>query len=349
MVGINSLRRLTVRRELRITIAAFVVFTVLYLGVQLFLPMTGRDSQVKVSVRHGMTFRQAVGELAGEGLVRDTSLFIVLGRLTGLHKRLRPGLYVFEGMQSTWSVFNTLRLGKVRLWTVTIAEGENLEQISRKLIAKGIMNAAEFESLVRDDGFMSELKVDAPSLEGYLFPETYMFSRGATPRMVLEVMVDKMRRVTLPLTEKAGEMGMTENEMLAMASIIEKEARLDEERAIISAVYHNRIKKGIRLQADPTVVYGVKPLGAGITRSDLRRETPYNTYVIKGLPPGPIASPGKKSIEAAVAPEDVPYIFFVSNNDGSHVFSSTLREHNRAVKAYRTGRSIKNRKRNGGS
>jgi UPF0755 protein len=335
------------RRKLRITIASFVAFVLLYSVSQVFIPASGSVVGVQVSVEHGMSFRQAVSELADKGLVHEVWLFTLAGRLTGLDKRLRPGLYVFEGRQSTWSVFNTLRRGKVRLWSITISEGENLAQIRAKLTGKGIVNSADFDRLTHDEMFMARLGVNAPSLEGYLFPETYLFSRGIGPERVLSIMVGMTREVTRPLLVRAAEMGMDETELLAMASIIEKEARLDEERAIISGVYHNRLQKGIRLQADPTVVYGVKPLGKGITRSDLRRETPYNTYVIKGLPPGPIASPGRKSIEAAVAPEDVPYIFFVSNNDGSHVFTSTLREHNRAVKAYRVGRSIKNRKKNG--
>jgi len=337
------------RRELRFTIAAFAVFVLLYSGVQVFIPVKGSDSGTQVEVDEGMSFSQAVGALAREGLVNDVRLFILAGRLSGLDKRLRPGLYVFEGKQSTWSVFNTLRRGKVRLWSITISEGENLWQIRSKLDEKGIVNSGDFDRLVNDAGFMAQLGVEAPSLEGYLYPETYLFSRGISAERVLSIMVGKTREVTAPILKRASEMGMTETGLLTMASIIEKEARLDDERAIISAVYHNRLKKGIRLQADPTVVYGIKPLGTGITRSDLLRPTPYNTYVINGLPPGPIASPGRKSIEAAVAPEDVPYIFFVSNNDGSHVFTTTLREHNRAVKAYRTGRSIKNRKRNGTS
>lgn len=335
------------KRELRITIAAFVAFVMLYSCARVFVPVSGSDSGVQVSVEHGMSFREAVGALAEKGLMNDTWLFTIAGRLTGLDKKLRPGLYVFEGRQSAWSVFKTLRSGKVRLWSITISEGENLRQIRSKLMKKGIVNTADFDRLTSDEMFMAGLGVNAPSLEGYLFPETYLFSRGIGPERVLSIMVGMTRDVTGPLLQRAAGMGMDETELLAMASIIEKEARLDEERTIISAVYHNRLLKGIRLQADPTVVYGVKPLGTGITRSDLRRKTPYNTYVIKGLPPGPIASAGRKSIEAAVSPDDVPYIFFVSNNDGSHVFTSTLKEHNRAVKAYRVGRSIKNRKKNG--
>jgi len=333
--------------KIRVTLVAVAALLLLYTIAQVLVPTSGRHSTISVNVEHGMTFRQAVGALADKGLVRDVNLFIIMGRATGLHKRLRPGLYAFEGRQSTWSVFNTLRRGKVKLWTITISEGENLDQIRFKLDSKGIVNAADFDRLVNDADFMARLDVDAPSLEGYLYPETYLFSRGITPERVLSIMVGKMREVTGPLLDKAEAMGFTETELLALASIIEKEAYLDEERTTISAVYNNRLRRGIRLQADPTVVYGVKPLGRGITRSDLRRKTPYNTYVIKGLPPGPIASPSRKSIEAALAPEEVPYIFFVSNNDGSHVFTSTLREHNMAVKAYRVGRSLKKRKKNG--
>lgn len=336
-----------VKPSRRVVMAALAVLAALYIIVQVFLPTAGGGSRITANVEQGMTFRQAVGALSDKGLVRDVNLFIIMGRLTGLHKKLRPGLYTFEGGQSTWGIFSTLRQGKVKLWSVTISEGENLDQIRAKLDKKGIVNTTDFNRLVRDPDFMAKFHIDAPSLEGYLYPETYLFPRGISPERVLSIMVGKTKDVTEPLMDKALEMGMTETELLALASIIEKEAFLDEERATISAVYHNRIKRGIRLQADPTVVYGIKPLGRGITRSDLRRKTPYNTYVIKGLPPGPIASPSRKSIEAALAPKDVPYIFFVSNNDGSHIFTNTLREHNMAVKAYRVGRSLKKRKRNG--
>lgn len=341
------------KKDTIITAAALAVFVLIYGSMQLFLPSspTGTSDstpEVAVEIRYGMTFRQAAEALKGQGLIRDTNMFVAMGRLTGLHRRLRPGQYVFTGRQSPWKVYAALRDGKSRLWAVTISEGEPLESVRQEMAASGIINAADFDRLTMDSAFMASLGVEAPSMEGYLYPETYLYPKGITPELALSMMVRRMKAVTGPLMARATELGYTENELLALASIVEKEAYLDSERELIAAVYVNRLKRGMRLQADPTVIYGVKPLTSPITRSDLRRHTPYNTYVINGLPPGPIAAPSRRSIEAVLNPADVPYLYFVSNNDGSHVFSSTLREHERAVRAYRAGKSQKGKNDNGG-
>jgi UPF0755 protein len=198
-----------------------------------------------------------------------------------------------------------------------------------------------FKELAFSETFLDDLDIDGRSLEGYLYPQTYRFSKGTKPRTVLKIMVQKLREeFSEDFEKRAHQMGWTENEVLTMASIIEKEAVIDSERAIISAVYHNRLKKGMPLQADPTAIYGVKSSRKRITRDDLRRKTEYNTYVIQGLPPGPIASPGIKSIKAALAPAKVPYVFFVAKNDRSHYFSTTLSQHNAAVARVRAGKQL---------
>ncbi len=200
-----------------------------------------------------------------------------------------------------------------------------------------ILSAREdFLDLSKDGDFLKSFNIAAPSFEGYLYPETYKIPKGMDPQEAVGMMINKMReKFSDKLRERAKEIGLSERDALTLASIVEKEAVTDEERPLISAVYHNRLKKGMLLQADPTSIYGVKSSREKITYNDLLRKTPYNTYVIKGLPPGPIASPGIKSITAALYPAKVPYLYFVSNNDGTHHFSVSAAEHLAAVKEYR--------------
>ncbi len=346
----------TVLRDAALTAGAFLAFLALYVLMQLFLPFAVMEDPVQFEVTPGMTFRQVTDTLMEKDLVRDPNLFIAMGRLSGLHRRVLPGEYFFMGQVSPWNVFRTVQAGKVKLWDVTLFEGDTLKRIGASLAKDSLIPLEEFLDLKADPAFLSKLGINAPSLEGYLFPDTYRFARGLQAERVLMMMVRRTRVVLTPeIMEKAASVGLDEKGVLTLASIIEKEARVDEERAVISAVYHNRLKRGMRMQADPTVVYGLDAgtIGNyGVRYHDLKRKHPYNTYIIKGLPPGPIASPGIKSIQAAVEPADVPYMFFVSNNDGTHVFTETFKEHQEAVESFRikraiTRRDLKNKQRSG--
>lgn len=337
----------TMLRDAALTAGAFLIFLSLYILMQLFLPFAVMEEPVEFEITTGMTFRGVTKTLIAKDLVRDTNLFIAMGRLSGLHRRVMPGVYSFSGQVSPWNVFRTVRMGKVKLWQVTLLEGGMLAGIENRLAVDHLVPPDEFNRLKANPRFLGKLEIQAPTLEGYLFPDTYKFARGLSPEKVLELMVRRTRVVlTSEIMDKAASLGLDENGVLTLASIIEKEARLDSERTVISAVYHNRLKKGMRLQADPTVVYGLEAgtIGNyGVRYHDLKRDHPYNTYIIKGLPPGPIASPSLKSIQAAVAPADVPYIFFVSNNDGTHVFTETFKEHQKAVESFREKRAITRR------
>ncbi len=317
--------------------ASLAVTAALYVYSQLMVPAGRIDDMLEVEIPKGSSFREAVVRLGEHGLLKDRSVFIALGRITGLDKKLTPGYYRFYGSPSPWDVFGMLRNGHVVQWHVTVVEGDTLREIGEKLAAEGIMSRADFERLVTDQEFMRSLGVlNAPSLEGYLFPDTYSFSKSDLPEDVLGVMVRRLWKVyDEDLRKRTAELGMTENEVLTLASIIEKEAILDNERPVISSVYHNRLRIGMPLQADPTSIYGIKPQSKGITRRDIRRKTDYNTYHIKGLPPGPIASPGEKSIRAALWPAKSPYLYFVANYRGGHTFSVTHEEHTRAIQEYR--------------
>lgn len=328
-------------KKLKYLISAFIVLSIVFVGYQLLMPTKDDAAEVEVQIPEGTSFREAVTILAKSGLIRDETLFVAIGRVTGIDKRIRAGFYVFSGKVTPYDVLFKLRLGKVLEYEVTVVEGDSLLEIGPKLAKANLMLPETFKELAFSKPFLSDLDIDGRSLEGYLYPQTYRFSKGTKPKTVLKIMVQKLREeYPEDIEKKAKQLGFSENEMLTLASIIEKEAVIDSERAIISAVYHNRLKKGMPLQADPTAIYGIKSSRKRITRDDLRRKTEYNTYVIQGLPPGPIASPGIKSIKAALAPAKVPYIYFVAKNDRSHYFSSTLSEHNAAVTRVRAGQQL---------
>ncbi len=242
-------------------------------------------------------------------------------------------------------IFKDLIAGRTVQYSITIPEGSTLEDIRKKFKGTGLIDKESWQ-LVYDKDFLDSLEVHAPSLEGYAYPDTYNFPKGTEPRTIFKIMVQRlMENFKEPLRRRAIELGMTENEVLTLASIIEKEAIYNFERPLISAVYHNRLKKKMRLQADPTVLYGVKERWKRIRYRDLRRVTPYNTYIIKGLPPGPIASSSIMSIKAALYPAKVNYLYFVSMNNGKHHFSFTGEEHEKAVDVYQ--RNSYNKTQNG--
>jgi len=304
--------------------------------VELMVPVPGVSKKIELEIPKGSTFRQAIEILSKEKLIRDKNLFLFIGRVSGLDRKIRAGYYSIYESMSPLDIFKMLKKGQIIEYEFTIVEGDSLREIAEKLSEKGIMSRNDFMLLSSDEDFLASYTIDATTFEGYLFPDTYKIPKGMDPEDAIGTMINKMReKYSGKLRARTSELGLSEREVLTLASIIEKEAKTDEERALISAVYHNRLRKGIPLQADPTSIYGIKSSREKITTKDLQRRTPYNTYVIKGLPPGPIASPGIKSIIAAMYPADVPYIYFVSNDDGTHRFSVTREEHISAVKSYR--------------
>lgn len=320
-----------------IALALMALVAYAYLGVT--MKLSHYDSAFEAQVRRGSTLRQAAKALAEQGLVKSEPLFMLVGYATGLHKHLRAGYYAFEaGDYSLWDICNALRAGKIIERTVLIVEGETLDDIKGRLQAAGLINASEFDRIVRSTSFKTANRIDAPTAEGYLFPDTYTFAKGVAPGELLGYMVRHMREKLTPamLQSARAFSGLDERGVLTLASIVEKEARVDRDRAMVAAVYLNRIRARMPLQADPTAVYGVKPMREGVKAADLHNRTPYNTYLINGLPPGPIASPGLKAIEAVVSPAKGPWLYFVADGvTGGHIFSANEKEHQRAVAAYR--------------
>ncbi len=298
------------------------------------------EAEKLVTVEPGTSASQILQNLEKEGVLADANLartyFIYFLR----EPAIQAGEYLFKGPLTTSQVLRMLVRGQVVSRFVTLIEGLTLEEIADQLARERFGRREVFLDLMRSPRRIADLDPNAPDLEGYLFPETYSFASGTGEREIVETLVRTFRRRwerdVRPLLA-GGPPGRSVRQVVTLASIVEKEARIDSERPLIAAVYSNRLAEGIGLAADPTVIYVLKRLGrwsGNLRREDLRLDSPYNTYRWAGLPPGPICSPGLASLKAAADPEDVPFLYFVGRNDGTHVFAETLQEHNRNVEIW---------------
>ena len=260
-------------------------------------------------------------------------------RLTDSQGQIRAGEYELTSDLSPWKVLVHLRKGRVVLHKVTIPEGLRSEEVADIVSEKFSISRERFAELLKDPEWIRTLGLNAPSLEGYLLPETYSFPKNMTEEQILGKMVQEMLDFFDDEKRKRAEtLGMNVHQVLTLASIIEKEMAVESEAPLISSVYHNRLRKKMLLQSDPTVIYGIEDFDGDIRWKDLKQDSPYNTYVRPGLPPTPIANPGKVAIEAALYPEESNYLYFVSRNDKTHLFSKNLSDHNRAVNQYQRRR-----------
>jgi UPF0755 protein len=270
-----------------------------------------------------------------KGVISDAHQFYLLCRLRKSSHRLQAGEYEFAAHPTPVQVLDQLVGGRVMEHRVTIPEGATIYDVARIIGKSGLASENAILNLSKDAAFIRGLGLDVPSLEGYLFPDTYFFRKPQSPGSILKALVRQLRaHFSDAWVKHAEKNGLTVQDVLILASMVEKEAKVNRERPMIAAVFLNRLGKGMLLQCDPTTVYDLQGFTGHITASDLKRASPYNTYLNKGLPMGPICNPGLKSIEAVVYPEDVPYLYFVSNNDGTHHFSETLAEHHQAVVGY---------------
>lgn len=281
----------------------------------------------------------AIGRRLREaGVVRDEYSFRVGLWRSGQARRLQAGEYRFDRPMSAREVIDKLARGDVFLRPITFPEGLTIPQMAQIYARESGGSANDFAHAAQNAALIRNLDPAARDLEGYLFPNTYSLPRKTTPAQLVERMVTAFRDVlTDELVNRAAARGFSVRQLVTLASLVEKETAKPEERPIVAAVYVNRLKIGMGMQCDPTVIYALERAGrytGNLTREDLKFDSPYNTYRYAGLPPGPIAAPGRASLEAAAAPADVPYIYFVSRNDGSHVFATTLDEHNRNVFEY---------------
>jgi UPF0755 protein len=303
------------------------------------LPYDNQAREVRFRVEKGTTFREISRGLAREKLLRFPDLFSLLARLQHRDQNVRAGEYQFDSSWTPEKILDALCRGRVVLRKVTIPEGYTVKQISVLLGRAGLADPLDVVRLGKDPEFLGELGLEGESVEGYLFPDTYHFAEGVPVREILKAMVERFRDIYEPeISQGQKAMGLTVLEVVTMASIVEKESGRGDEKPLVASVIHNRMAKRMPLQCDPTVIYGIKDFDGNLTRRHLRTPNPYNTYIHLGLPPGPIANPGLEALRAVVEPEKTSYLYFVSKNDGTHHFSSSLREHNRAVRRYQKRR-----------
>jgi UPF0755 protein len=324
------------RRTLPVLIATLVIGIALFI-VLVGTPMDDEGRVENLEIPKGTSLSQISKMLGDARLIRSSLAFIILARVKGVSGRIKAGEYEFSSSMPATVILDKLVRGEVVGHVVVVPEGFTMSQIADAIVEAKVPKGKNFLSAATDHELLSSLGIPGRSAEGYLFPETYNLTRSMSEKEILTLMVNEFRRrVTPEIVEEAREAGLDLHELITLASLIEKEAKIKEEKPLVSAVFHNRLKMKMRLQCDPTAVYGVKDYNGVILKSHLRsRKNPYNTYVIYGLPPGPIANPGLDSIMAAINPAPVNYLYFVSRNDGSHQFSSTLALHNAGVRKFR--------------
>ena len=334
-------------RQILLGLAVLAVLAAVPLGLvaqawwKLNRPFQGYEGTTRdFTVEPGQGVSQILANLEREGLIADAKLARSYLIYVLKDPKLQAGQYRFTGPLSTPEVLARLIKGQVVTASVTVIEGRTLAETAEILADAGFGSESKLLAQLRSPELIADLDPEAQDLEGYLFPETYSFAKGADERQVVETLVRTFRnryeREVLPLLERRQDT-RTLRQVVTLASIVEKEAQKAFERPLIAAVYRNRLDHGIGLQADPTVIYALKRLGkwnGNLRRDDLRLDSPYNTYRYAGLPPGPIASPGLASLKAAAEPADVSYIYFVSRNDGTHAFAETLQEHNENVEQW---------------
>ncbi len=312
------------------------VFSI-YFQVSSFIktPLNPSAKEKIFIIKPGENLKSIAANLEKESIISNNTYFTLFTKFKKADKKLQAGEYILSASRSPKQILKILQKGKVKLYKITIPEGLNINEVILLVEDTLLCNKTEFINLCKDKSFINSLGIKAKSLEGYLFPDTYFFPKNISSKKIIINMVEHFNKIfTKKWKLRAQNMGFSVHDIVILASIIEKETGDTSERPIIASVFHNRLKKGMRLESDPTVIYGIKNFDGNIKKKHLKTLTPYNTYKIKGLPIGPIANPGALSLHAALNPAKTPYLFFVSKKDTTHKFSKTIGEHNRAVKKY---------------
>ena len=313
-------------------ILTVIIMAFLY-GFFLFWPwkVFEKEKGVEVAIQWGMTPREISVLLKEKGVIRGEGNFLLGAKLLGATRKLQAGKYIFEGRLTNYSVLRKLVKGQVITESVTIPEGSRATKIASILQERLDVDSTRFMALVQNRSFCHSQGIHQTSMEGYLYPDTYRFHSNVAPKEVIRTMLFRFRNVFVDsLKDRSQKMDWSIHQVLTLASIVEGEAVLDSERPIIAALYLNRLERKMLLQADPTIQYLVRDGPRRLLNEDLEIDSPYNTYMYSGLPPGPVNSPGLASILAVLYPDSSNYLYMVSNGDGSHTFSRTMSEHLRA-------------------
>ena len=311
-----------------------IVFLWLTADVYRFLsgPASSEPEEVILEISSGMSLRALSNLLQEHRLISSAERFGWLVRFKGAARRIKAGEYQLSTGLRPGEVLDKIVRGEVLLHQITFPEGYTIKQMAELLESRDLARSHGFIAAASNSAFAHKLNIPASTLEGYLFPDTYQFARNLPVENILYSLVQRFDHHFGPTQqEKADELGFTRHQVVTLASVVEKETAVPEERPLIAGVFLNRLKKGIRLQSDPTVIYGLKNFNGNLTKAHLEADTPYNTYTRRGLPAGPICNPGAASIQAVLNPAATPYLYFVAKNDGTHHFSTSLVEHNAAV------------------
>ncbi len=322
-------------RKIMIT---FIVITGLLSGSIYYLNQSPLMMREEVFIIHeGESLRMIAYRLKKNNLIKNSNFFLASGVLNPGYN-YKSGKYRIKTGMTAFDILKAIYLGRVLTEKITIPEGYNIYEMAEKLDDAGITSKNEFLKYCTDRQFLKRIGINSITAEGYLFPDTYVFNESMNAGEVIKVMYKRFSSVIKEIgVKEIKSSGLSYGDLIKMASLIEEEAAVSSERKYISSVFHNRIKKNMRFDCDPTVRYAVKRFTGKIYFSHLKTDSPYNTYIYKGFPPTPISSPGRDSIIAAIHPAESSYLYFVSRNDRSHYFSSSLKEHNMAVKKYRDG------------
>jgi UPF0755 protein len=308
-------------------IFTFFIFN-LYSIFSTNFPVDGNYKTRTIIIKKGATLAKVADQLYSEYLIRNRNHFIWTAKLLGYQNRVKAGKFNVASYMSNYAIITQLTSNAMAQERITIVEGLPTRQVASLFASRLNIDSTRFMKIVQDKSIAQSLEIDAPSLNGYLFPETYNFMYGGTELEIIETLVREFKKnISDSLLIAAKNLNLSLHQIVTLASIIEGEAGIDEERPVISAVYHNRLKKNMKLEADPTIQYIIPDGPRRLTKSDLTIDSPFNTYLHTGLPPEPINNPGKKSIYAAVFPVKQPFLYFVATGDGRHAFSKTLQEH----------------------
>lgn len=315
-----------------------LLFFITWFALEFYRPLKTQPDTIIFEVIKGQNAKQIAHDLKKSGIIKKTWPLILGYRIFFSGHSLKAGEYAISIPASPKDILHVLSEGNVHLYSITIPEGLIIREIAEQLDTEGF--AAEIDFIKEADNvyLISALDKEAGNLEGYLYPETYRFAKGTSAKEIVASMVSQFQKVFIPeWVERANELGMSIRDTVILASLVEKETSLQEEKKLVSSVFHNRLKIGMKLDCDPTIIYALKLEGkfkGRLLSRDLKLESPYNTYLYPGLPPGPIANPGRYSLEAALYPAEEKFMYFVSKNDGSHHFSRTFQEHLNAVNKY---------------
>ena len=321
-----------------IVVLSFLIFSSLLLHYAIS-PVNNRNETITVDIPRGTSFILSVDILEKAGLIEHKYLFYLLMISKNAHSHIRAGEYEMATSLSPLEIIDKLVKGEIVAYQVTIPEDFTVHEIAARLASFKLVDEKSFLALSADIKFLVSLDIQGNSAEGYLYPDTYILDKAMGAKDIMRIMVNQFwKKFTPKMRERAHDIGMTIPQVITLASMIGKESGYKDEKPLVSAVFYNRLKKGMKLQSDPTSVYDLKYFNGNIKRKHLIRNTPYNTYVITGLPRGPIANPAIDSLHAALYPAPVNYLYFVSNNNGAHQFSSSLSAHNKAVLKYHVER-----------